>query len=293
MQTGLWFLPVSALKYVMPELPEVETVRQGLIQPLTGKTMIAIDQRRPDLRMPFPADLAKRLKGRRIERLDRRAKYILMRLDDGNILVLHLGMSGRITVISPKSAHTPQKHDHLIVTVDDGAKMIFTDPRRFGMVLLLNENELTAHPSFKTLGVEPLGDDFTPAILSAKLKGKKTPIKSALLDQKTVAGLGNIYVCEALYQAGIDPRRSAASLNKSEIAKLVPAIKDVLNRAIAAGGSSLKDYRTANGSMGYFQHGFAVYDREGQPCPSCKKKSTIKRIAQAGRSTFYCPRCQK
>lgn len=278
----------------MPELPEVETVMRGLKPFLEGKALKDIRVHRADLRVPFPAKLAD-LKGRKVTGLSRRAKYILIHFGK-EILVIHLGMSGRMNVHHEMKGYELEKHDHMVMIMKDGAGAVFNDPRRFGMVLLLEEGELAAHKSFKDLGLEPLDRGFTGDALYEAIHRKKAPIKTVLLDQHVVAGIGNIYACEALFGAGIDPRKPASSLTRKKAAELVAAIKDVLKRAIAAGGSSLKDYRQADGSLGYFQHGFKVYDREGESCPVCKKggkRSVIHRITQAGRSTFYCPSCQK
>ena len=274
----------------MPELPEVETVRRGLIGPLEGRVLARVQQNRPDLRWPLPADFAKRLTGRRVERLDRRAKFILARLDDGQVWITHLGMSGRM-LLSRDAAVPPGPHDHIVIETDGGDVVTFNDVRRFGMMDLVPEDELSEHFLLRDLGPEPLGNAFNDAVLSAALDGRKTPIKAALLDQKIVAGLGNIYVCEALYRAGISPKRLARSVAGKRAARLVPAIRDVLDSAIAAGGSSLRDYVQASGELGYFQHNFAVYGREGEPCRNCGKP--VKRIVQSGRSTFYCGACQR
>lgn len=277
----------------MPELPEVETIRRGMEQVLKGRTITAVDQRRADLRVPFPAGLARVLTGRRVVTLGRRAKYILMRLDDGNVVIIHLGMSGRILLVPSGRAYQPEKHDHLVLSFDDDSKMVFNDARRFGMVMLAKESEIESHSAFKNLGPEPLGNEFSGRILFDCLRNKKTSIKAALMDQRVVAGLGNIYVCEALFHAGIDPRRIAATIGETESEKLAQAIRKVLNDAIAAGGSTLRDYRHADGELGYFQHHFAVYDREGKPCPGCScdisKSGGIQKITQGGRSTYFCP----
>ncbi len=276
----------------MPELPEVETVCRGLAARLEGRTIVRAVQRRPDLRTPLPDRLPERLAGRRVERVARRAKYILIHLDDGMVLLGHLGMSGRMVVTAAVEPFVPGPHDHVIIETGDGARLVFNDPRRFGMLDLVPAAGLAAHPALAGLGPEPLDDRFTPAMLSAALAGRFTPIKAALLDQKIVAGLGNIYVCESLFHAGISPRRLAASIAGKRSLRLVPAIKAVLTRAIAAGGSSLRDYVQASGELGWFQHDWAVYDREGLPCPGCTcnlAKGGIRRIVQANRSTFYCP----
>ena len=274
----------------MPELPEVETVRRGLIGPLEGHVLARVQQNRPDLRWPLPADFAGRLTGRRVERLDRRAKFILARLDDGEVWITHLGMSGRM-LLSRDGATPPGPHDHIVIETDGGDIVTFNDVRRFGMMDLVPEDGLSEHFLLRDLGPEPLGNAFNDEVLSAALAGRKTPIKAALLDQKVVAGLGNIYVCEALHRAGISPKRLARSVAGKRASRLVPAIREVLNQAIAAGGSSLRDYVQTSGELGYFQHNFAVYGREGEPCRNCGKP--VKRIVQSGRSTFYCGACQR
>jgi len=271
----------------MPELPEVETVRVGLLPVLEGRKFTKVELRRGDLRVAFPMDFAKRLTGRRVVRLWRRAKYLLAELDRGETLVIHLGMSGRLSV----GAEGTGKHDHVLMQTDAPARIVFTDHRRFGLMTLIVTAKLDADKLFNGLGVEPLSGEFDAAYLARVLKGKKTPIKSALLDQRVIAGLGNIYVCEALFRAGISPRRLAAKVKA--IAPLVAAIKAVLRDAIKAGGSSLRDYKKADGKLGYFQHHFAVYDRTGEPCPKKGCGGTVKRLVQSGRSTFYCPTCQK
>jgi formamidopyrimidine-DNA glycosylase len=273
----------------MPELPEVETVRTGLSPALEGRKFLKVELRRGDLRLPFPKDFAKRLTGRRVRRLWRRAKYLLAELDGGETLVIHLGMSGRMSL----NTEGRGKHDHVVMETDAPARIVFTDHRRFGLMTLIDTAKIDADKLFEGLGVEPLSDDFDAACLARALKGKKTPIKSALLDQRVIAGLGNIYVCEALFRAGISPKRLAGKAQKASIAPLVASIKVVLREAIKAGGSSLRDYRRADGELGYFQHRFAVYDREGEPCRKKGCGGTVKRIVQAGRSTFYCPKCQK
>lgn len=278
----------------MPELPEVETVMRGLEKAVHGGVIEKAEVRRKDLRVPFPANLKKKLEGRRIDHFTRRAKYIQVHLDDGQVLVLHLGMSGRILI---DRDHTPEKHDHMILQMKGGTHVVFNDPRRFGLVYLMKEEDVETHPAFKGLGPEPLGNDFSGPVLEYRLKGKKVAIKQALLDQRVVAGVGNIYACEALYEAGLSPTRAAGTVRGEKAEKLAAAIRNVLNRAIKAGGSTLRDHRQTNGELGYFQHEFKVYDREGGQCALCdcggKKTSVIKRIVQGGRSTFYCPVHQK
>lgn len=279
----------------MPELPEVETVMRGLEPVLSGKILKDIKAHRADLRVPFPAKLAD-LKGRQITKLSRRAKYMLIHFGE-DILVIHLGMSGRMIVQHDMRHHRLEKHDHMVMTMEDHAGAVFNDPRRFGMALLIREDELATHKAFKDLGPEPLSRVFDGEFLHNTLGNKNTPVKSALLDQHMVVGIGNIYACEALFEAGIDPRKKARDISAKKAGELAQAVKDVLKRAIAAGGSSLKDYRQADGTLGYFQHSFKVYGREGEACPRCRKggktKSVIHKITQAGRSTFYCPACQK
>ncbi len=276
----------------MPELPEVETVVRGLRPHLEGATLARVEVRRPDLRQPFPDRFAARLTGRRVVSLSRRAKYIVGTLDDGVQLLAHLGMSGRM-VLHPGPPPQRGKHDHVVFITGAGAHIVFSDPRRFGLMTLIEPGAAADHPLLRDLGPEPLGNAFDGALLAARLKGKQTPIKAALLDQRVVAGLGNIYVCEALYQAGISPRRLARTVGPVRAERLAVAIRAVLNAAIAAGGSSLRDYVGSSGELGYFQHSFSVYDREGQPCPSCDCDRAVIRIVQSGRSTFYCPRRQR
>ena len=290
----------------MPELPEVETVRAGLRPVLEGRRFTHVETRRGDLRVPFPKDFAKRLTGRRVKKLWRRAKYLLADLDNGETLIVHLGMSGRMSVYAEGRARklgnyvydsAPAeaghgKHDHVVMETDAPARIVFTDHRRFGLMLLIARDKLDEHPLFHGLGVEPLSDEFDAAYLKRALKGKKTPVKAALLDQRVIAGLGNIYVCEALFRAGISPTRLAKKVTAKSLPPLVRAIQAVLREAVAAGGSSLRDHKRVDGELGNFQHRFAVYDREGKPCPG-KCGGTIKRIVQSGRSTFYCPQCQK
>ena len=279
----------------MPELPEVETVRRGLLPVMEGRRILAATVNRPDLRWPLPERLAARITGRRVERLRRRSKYILADLEGEETLLLHLGMSGRMLVSGGPLGefHHPvpaaDKHDHIVLEMEGGARVTFNDARRFGMVDLVATAGAEAHRLLAGLGPEPLGNGFDEAYLAARLKGR-APIKAALLDQRIVAGLGNIYVSEALFRAGIAPGRAAGSLSGAEVARLVPAIRMVLEEAIAAGGSSLRDYRQADGELGYFQHSFRVYDRAGQPCPTCG--TPVARLVQQGRSSFWCPVCQ-
>ncbi|CUH64812.1 Formamidopyrimidine-DNA glycosylase [Thalassovita gelatinovora] len=283
----------------MPELPEVETVRRGLVPSMEGAVIARAQVNRPDLRWPFPDRMAERLQGRRVLSLRRRSKYILADLDSGETLLIHLGMSGRMLVSGDplgQFAHVhpaPEKHDHVVFNMDNGARITFNDPRRFGAMDLLETATAENHKLLSVLGPEPLGNEFSESYLVAALKGKNTPIKSALLDQGIIAGLGNIYVCETLYRAGIHPKRKAGQIADARAAALVAIIRDVLKEAIEAGGSSLKDFRRADGELGYFQHRFDVYDREGQPCHGDGCKTAIRRIVQSGRSTFYCPTCQR
>ena len=290
----------------MPELPEVETVRMGLAPVLEHFTITRAETRRGDLRIPFSRALAKRLTGRKVRRLWRRAKYLLGELDGGETLVMHLGMSGRIGVYADvgerrlgnyvyaaaRADAGHGKHDHFLMETNAPARIVFTDHRRFGLVVLVDTDGLDEHKLFKGLGIEPLSAQFDADFLSNALSGKKTPIKSALLDQRVVAGLGNIYVCEALFRAKISPRRKAASVAGTRSAPLVAAIRSVLKEAIKAGGSSLRDHKRVDGELGEFQHRFAVYDRAGEPCLAPRCPGTVRRIVQSGRSTFYCPKCQ-
>ena len=289
----------------MPELPEVETVRMGLQPVLEHRRFTKVLTRRGDLRVPFPPRFSERLTGREVRRLWRRAKYLLADLDGDETLVIHLGMSGRLSVYAQgkdrrlggyvydtaPAAAGRGPHDHVVMETDAPAEIVFTYHRRFGLMLLIETEKLSGHPLFKRLGVEPLSKDFTDAWLLHVLQGRRTPIKSALLDQRTIAGLGNIYVCEALYRARISPKRTAARIDPARAETLARAIRSVLRDAIKAGGSSLRDYARTDGALGEFQHRFAVYDRDGQPCPNCGGK--VKRIVQSGRSTFYCPTCQR
>lgn len=281
----------------MPELPEVETVRRGLVPVMEGQVIVRAQVNRPDLRWPLPLRMAERLTGARVLRLRRRSKYILADLSNGETLLIHLGMSGRILVSGAQlgqfhHAHpAPAKHDHVVLDMGNGARVTFNDARRFGAMDLMATGTEEAHPLLASLGPEPLGNAFSEAYLAQRLHGRMTPVKAALLDQTVVAGLGNIYVAEALHRARISPRRLAGNVGPARAARLVPVIRDVLTEAIDAGGSSLRDYRQADGELGYFQHAFRVYDREGQPCPVCA--TAIARIVQSGRSSYFCPRCQR
>ena len=269
----------------MPELPEVETVKRGLEPTLTGKVLKRVTLHRPDLRFPFPSDFVERLKGQRIERLSRRAKYMLWHLESGATVLLHLGMSGRFTF-----AKGPlEKHDHVVFETDSGEEIRYNDPRRFGFMDLIPPAQTSKF--LEKLGPEPLSNDFSGVYLYDHLKGRNSPIKARLLDQKVVVGVGNIYCCEALHQAKIRPTRAAAKVTRKEAEALTLAIRDVLGRAIEAGGSSLRDYVQADGELGYFQHAWAVYGREGEPCRTCG--SPIERIMQSNRSSFFCSNCQK
>ncbi|MEE8544357.1 MAG: bifunctional DNA-formamidopyrimidine glycosylase/DNA-(apurinic or apyrimidinic site) lyase [Alphaproteobacteria bacterium] len=276
----------------MPELPEVETVCRGLAARLEGRTLVRVEQRRPDLRIPFPPRFAARLTGRRVERIGRRGKYILAFLEGGLVLIAHLGMSGRLT-LSEAPAPAPGAHDHVILETDDGTIVTFRDHRRFGLMTLCDEAQLESHPLIAGLGPEPLGNEFNGPALSRALDGRRTSIKAALLDQRVVAGLGNIYVCEALYRARVSPRRLARSVPGARAERLARAVREVLADAIAAGGSSISDYVQADGELGYFQHHFAVYGRNGERCPGCDCSGAVRRLVQGGRSTFYCPARQR
>ena len=283
----------------MPELPEVETVRRGLAPVMEGARILAADIRRPDLRWPFPERMAERLTGQRVGLLRRRSKYILADLASGESLLVHLGMSGRMLVsgdplgVFQHEHPAPEKHDHVVLHMGNGARITFNDPRRFGAMDLLPSDNTETHPLIAKLGPEPLGNDFHESYLAERLAGKNTPIKSALLDQRIVAGLGNIYVCEALFRAGIAPKRKAGAISQARVHSLVPIIRQVLQEAIEAGGSSLRDFRQADGELGYFQHTFDVYGREGEPCKTPDCTSKISRITQSGRSSFYCAQCQR
>ncbi|MBW8269561.1 bifunctional DNA-formamidopyrimidine glycosylase/DNA-(apurinic or apyrimidinic site) lyase [Caldovatus aquaticus] len=282
----------------MPELPEVETVMRGLAAVLTGRRIVRVEVRREGMRFPFPPGLKERLEGRRVLGFRRRGKYLLMRLEGGESLLIHLGMSGRMVVRPRGAAPAPQPapHEHLTLETEDGQRVGFVDPRRFGCVDLVPTAEEDRHRLLRDLGPEPLDPSFTPEVLAAALAGKRTSIKAALMDQRVVAGIGNIYACEVLFRAGLSPRRAACTVQGERAARLVAAIKEVLGEAIAAGGSSLRDYVRADGELGLFQHRFKVYDREGQLCERCPGPPAchgIRRVVQGGRSTFYCPRTQR
>ncbi|WP_295808224.1 bifunctional DNA-formamidopyrimidine glycosylase/DNA-(apurinic or apyrimidinic site) lyase [uncultured Nitratireductor sp.] len=297
----------------MPELPEVETVRRGLQPIMEGAHIVSVELRRPDLRFPFPKGFAERLKGQEIIALGRRAKYLLIHLETADVVLCHLGMSGSFRVDreddeqeTPGTFHHPrskaEKHDHAVfhLTAGDGRslRVIYNDPRRFGFMLLHDEGRLDSHPLLASLGTEPTGNALDGALLSNCLRDKRTPLKAALLDQRLIAGLGNIYVCEALWRARLSPKRSAESIvakraTSDRCERLAIAIRAVIAEAITAGGSSLRDYVKTDGTLGYFQHAFNVYSREGQECARDDCDGTVRRIAQGGRSTFYCPNCQR
>lgn len=283
----------------MPELPEVETVRRGLTPAMEGVVITRADVNRPDLRWPFPDHMAQRLSGQRVERLRRRSKYILVDLSGGETLLIHLGMSGRMLISGDPLGQfvhdhpAPEKHDHVVLHMENGARITFNDPRRFGAMDLMQTAEADRHKLLAVLGPEPLGNDFNETQLINAFKGKMSPVKSVLLDQRIVAGLGNIYVCETLFRAGVSPRRKAGRIAANRVAGLVPIIRQVLQEAIDAGGSSLRDFRQADGELGYFQHSFDVYGREGEPCKTTSCTGVISRITQSGRSSFYCPQCQR
>ena len=283
----------------MPELPEVETVRVGLLPTMEGQVIRQTDVNRPDLRWPFPERMAERLSGVTVRTLRRRSKYILAGLSSDETLLMHLGMSGRILVSGDPLGQfhhehpAPEKHDHVVLHMESGARVTFNDPRRFGAMDLIDSAKIDSHKLLRDLGPEPLGNAFNATYLFEALKSRKSPVKSVLLDQKLVAGLGNIYVCEALHRAGISPTRRSDRIAWHRAEKLVPIVRDILREAIAAGGSSLRDYRRTGGELGYFQHRFAVYDREGQECRTLDCLGRVKRIVQSGRSSFFCPVCQR
>ncbi|MXN66788.1 bifunctional DNA-formamidopyrimidine glycosylase/DNA-(apurinic or apyrimidinic site) lyase [Stappia sp. GBMRC 2046] len=307
----------------MPELPEVETVRRGLAPSFEDARILRVEQRRPDLRFPFPERFADRLTGRRVTGLGRRSKYLMADLDDGSVLVMHLGMSGSFRVEAgqseagqseageaeaPGEFHHPrskdQRHDHVVFHLEGAARpgavrIVYNDPRRFGFMTLVERAGLASHPLFEKLGIEPTGNQLDADLLARLFNGRKTPLKAALLDQRLIAGLGNIYVCEALHRAGLSPKRAAGTIvtkaGKGTVAaeRLARSIREVIAEAIAAGGSSLRDHRQADGTLGYFQHSFLVYDREGASCPREGCGGTVLREVQGGRSSFFCARCQK
>ncbi|WP_131195624.1 bifunctional DNA-formamidopyrimidine glycosylase/DNA-(apurinic or apyrimidinic site) lyase [Lichenihabitans psoromatis] len=296
----------------MPELPEVETVRRGLASAMEGEVLARVTLNRPDLRFPFPPSFIERLQGRRLISMGRRAKYLLAELDDGLLLAMHLGMTGSFRVRAPGAGgadtvtshyyyerNTESLHDHVRFDLGSGMTITYNDPRRFGFMTLVEPGGLDSHPLFRGIGVEPLSNAFDGATLSRLMAGKSTSLKAALLDQTLIAGLGNIYVCESLHRARLSPRRMAGTLARKDggptarAERLSTMIRDVLNEAVEAGGSSLRDYRHTDGALGTFQHGFRAYDREGEPCttPSCR--GMIRRIVQSGRSTFFCAECQR
>jgi formamidopyrimidine-DNA glycosylase len=287
----------------MPELPEVETVRAGLEPVLRGRRFVHVEQRRKDLRFPLPERFAARLTGRKVAKLDRRAKYILIHLNDGEVLAVHLGMTGRFSVSRKGDRDAAQlgefahehgndaKHDHLVFTMSGGAVVTYNDARRFGYMTLIPEREIAHDAFFRGLGVEPLSDELSPAYLSSRARGRKSDLKAFLMDQRIVAGLGNIYVCEALHMARIAPGRAGGRISRPRLGRLAVAVKAVLLEAIGAGGSTLRDYVQPNGELGYFSAKWRVYGREGLPCPECR--TAIRRRTDSGRSTFFCPSCQR
>src|SRR5262249_47358515 len=293
----------------VPELPEVETVRRGLAPVMEGARIVRVEARRPDLRQPLPRDFAKRLEGQTVTGIGRRAKYLTADLASGDVLLMHLGMSGSFRVshknvkTRPGKFHherpTAEAHDHVVFHLSSGATVTFNDPRRFGLMLIVPRRDLASHPLMREVGPEPLGHAFDANLLAAGCRNKKTSLKAVLLDQTVVAGLGNIYACEALHRSRLLPKRRASTIStrtgapNAKAIALIDAIKAVLNDAIKAGGSSLRDHRQTNGELGYFQHHFRVYDREGEPCVTPGCRGTVKRIVQNGRSTFFCPVCQK
>ncbi|TPW26094.1 bifunctional DNA-formamidopyrimidine glycosylase/DNA-(apurinic or apyrimidinic site) lyase [Pararhizobium mangrovi] len=297
----------------MPELPEVETVRRGLAPVMEAARLVAVEQRRADLRFPFPTGFSERLTGKRVTGLGRRAKYLLFDLEDDTVLIAHLGMSGSFRIETPadgdgvpgdfhRARSRDPRHDHVVLELEreDGpARVVYNDPRRFGFMAIGERATLAAHPFFAGLGPEPNGNAFDAFHLAGRMAGRNAPLKAALLDQRIVAGLGNIYVCEALWRARLSPRRKAGSLVRRDgrptprLVDLTACVRLVIDEAIAAGGSTLRDHMRADGTLGYFQHSFAVYDRAGEPCRRAGCRDTVRRIVQAGRSTFYCPTCQR
>jgi formamidopyrimidine-DNA glycosylase len=294
----------------MPELPEVETVRRGLQPVMEGARILTAEVRRADLRFPFPERFAERLAGRTVTSLGRRSKYLLADLDGDDVVIMHLGMSGSFRIAQAPTGgevvgdfhHERSRdaaHDHVVLSLSSGATVTYNDPRRFGFMLMTPRASLADHPLMAKLGVEPTGNDLSAEHLAAAFRGKAAPLKAALLDQSIVAGLGNIYVCEALHRAGLSPQRAAGTLVTKggdpsvRLERLVPVIREVIAEAIAAGGSSLRDHAQPSGELGYFQHSFHVYDREGEACRRCGDAHTVRRIVQSGRSTFYCAACQR
>jgi len=283
----------------VPELPEVETVRRGLQPVMEGFAIVKADIRRPDLRWPFPENMSDRLTGKIVNRLRRRSKYILVDLSSDETLIIHLGMSGRMLISGngqgefPHDHPAPEKHDHVVLDMSGGARVTFNDARRFGAMDISSTDSVESHWLINKIGPEPLGNSFDATYLSDRLKSRNTPIKTALLDQRIIAGLGNIYVCEILHRAGISPKRKAGKLTNKQVQQIVPIIRQVLEEAIEAGGSSLRDHRQTNGELGYFQHRFSVYDRKGQPCSKPDCTGHIDRIVQSGRSSFFCTQCQR
>lgn len=276
----------------MPELPEVETVRRGLLPVLEGKTIARATAYRPDLRFPLPKNLGEILSGQTVVGIERRAKYLLLRLSSDMILLSHLGMSGRYRIYG-NPAPALETHDHVEFVTDQGMTIRYNDPRRFGFIDLFSVADAENHKLLAGLGPEPLSNAFDGAVLAERLGDRRTSIKAALLDQRVVAGVGNIYACEALFRAGISPKRMAKTVKGGRADKLAMSVRNVLNEAIAAGGSSLRDHRQTSGELGYFQHNFAVYGRAGEPCRGCAGASVVKQIVQTGRSTFYCSTCQR
>lgn len=293
----------------MPELPEVETVRRGLEPAMVGARFTRVMQRRPDLRFPFPERFVERLEGQEVRALSRRAKYLLADLSSGEVLIMHLGMSGRFLVTKDGAARMPGEfhhehgglgaHDHVVFLLSNGASVTYNDARRFGFMDLVPRSEIETCRHFAGMGIEPLGNALSGETIAALFAGKRTPLKAALLDQRLIAGLGNIYVCEALFRTGLHPEAPAGSLvdkkrrPTQKAHQLAQVIRDVLSEAVTAGGSTLRDHAQVDGSLGYFQHSFRVYDREGKPCVTPECTGIVERLVQSGRSTFYCPVCQK
>lgn len=281
----------------MPELPEVETVRRGLAPAMEGKRILRVETRRPDLRFPLPENFAGRLTGARVTSLARRAKYLAAELSTGEALIMHLGMTGRFTIAGDPTASFHHaaggdaKHDHVVFALEGGQSVTFNDARRFGFMHLWPLDRIETYPGFDGLGPEPISNEFSGGYLKRAFAGKKAPVKAALLDQRVVAGVGNIYACEALHRAGVAPDRLAGSIGGARLERLAATVREVIVEAIAAGGSSISDFSAADGSLGYFQHGFRVYDREGEPCLGCARP--VKRLVQSGRSSFWCSGCQR